>query len=188
LRLHGPEVPALDGTAAPFYRALMGHSERADTEWPVPVWTARRPISLRRGRSAVALLPADRFCVSGRFDVRERVLRLRRISADRFAEIMSARTFAYAEEVESLRHAGLATGGSLDNALVLTGRNAQPLNAGGLRYPDEPLRHKMVDAFGDAALLGAPLHGHLICVRAGHRLVLEFLRQCVERGTLFRSN
>src|SRR6202012_1647234 len=83
-------------------------------------------------------------------------------------ELARARTFALAEEVEELRAAGLARGGSLDNAVVVD--QARVLNAAGLRMPDEFARHKLLDAVGDLALAGAPLVGRFIAHRSGHAL------------------
>jgi UDP-3-O-[3-hydroxymyristoyl] N-acetylglucosamine deacetylase len=84
------------------------------------------------------------------------------------AELARARTFGFVEEIEALREAGLARGGSLANAVVL--RGATVLNAGGLRYADEFVRHKLLDAVGDLALAGHRLRGKVVARRAGHRL------------------
>jgi UDP-3-O-[3-hydroxymyristoyl] N-acetylglucosamine deacetylase len=98
-----------------------------------------------------------------------------RLTPDSFRhEIASARTFAHAEEVEQLQAAGLARGGSLDNAIVVDGANI--LNPGGLRMDDEFARHKLLDAVGDLALAGGKLHGRFVAHRTGHDLNNRLLR------------
>jgi UDP-3-O-[3-hydroxymyristoyl] N-acetylglucosamine deacetylase len=89
-------------------------------------------------------------------------------------ELARARTFALAEEIDQLRAAGLAQGGSLDNAVVVD--QARVLNPTGLRMPDEFARHKLLDAVGDMALAGAPLIGRFIAHRSGHTLNNRLLR------------
>jgi len=98
-----------------------------------------------------------------------------RLTPDSFRhEIASARTFAHAKEVEQLRAAGLARGGSLDNAIVVDG--ADILNPGGLRMDNEFANHKLVDAVGDLALAGGKLHGRYVAHRTGHDLNNRLLR------------
>jgi UDP-3-O-[3-hydroxymyristoyl] N-acetylglucosamine deacetylase len=89
-------------------------------------------------------------------------------------EIMSARTFGFAHEVEALRQAGLARGGSLENAVVIDGDHI--LNPGGLRMEREFVRHKALDAIGDLYVLGAPLLGRYEGVKAGHALNNKLVR------------
>ena len=98
-----------------------------------------------------------------------------RLSPEAFAEELSAsRTFTMAQEVEALQKAGLALGGSLDNAIVVDG--AKVLNPSGLRTPDEFVRHKLLDAVGDLALSGAPLRARFVGHRTGHALNNKLLR------------
>jgi UDP-3-O-[3-hydroxymyristoyl] N-acetylglucosamine deacetylase len=98
-----------------------------------------------------------------------------RLTPDSFRhQIASARTFAQATEVAELRAAGLARGGSLDNAIVVDG--AVILNSGGLRMESEFANHKMLDAIGDLALAGGPLHGRFVAHRTGHELNNRLLR------------
>ena len=98
-----------------------------------------------------------------------------RLTPDSFRhELARARTFALAEEIDQMRAAGLAHGGSLDNAVVVD--KARVLNPAGLRMPDEFARHKLLDAVGDLALAGAPLHGRFIAHCSGHGLNNRLLR------------
>jgi UDP-3-O-[3-hydroxymyristoyl] N-acetylglucosamine deacetylase len=89
-------------------------------------------------------------------------------------ELARARTFTLMQEIDQLRAAGLAQGGSLDNAVVVD--HARVLNPAGLRMPDEFVRHKLLDAVGDLALAGAPLRGRFVAHRSGHRLLQRLLR------------
>ncbi|HET7747553.1 MAG TPA: UDP-3-O-acyl-N-acetylglucosamine deacetylase, partial [Vicinamibacteria bacterium] len=169
--LDGPEVPVMDGSAAPFVILLHEVGLR-------PLKTARqylrllRPVEVVRGAKWARLTPAEQFRVSYTIGFDHPLLREQkaslRVAADTFAEdIAPARTFGFLREVEALRKAGLALGGSLENAVVIgeTGVLNQKL-----RFEDEFVRHKILDAIGDLALLGHPVLAHLEAHRAGHAL------------------
>ena len=94
-------------------------------------------------------------------------------------EIARARTFGFLAEVEYLRSQGFAKGGSLDNAVVIA--DYRVLNPEGLRYPDECVRHKILDLIGDLSLVGAPLLGHVVARRAGHALHAALAREILRR-------
>ena len=98
------------------------------------------------------------------------------INENSFArELARARTFGFLKDVEMMRERGLALGGSLDNAVVLD--NREVLNPEGLRFPDEFVRHKALDALGDLATLGVPLMGHLVLYKAGHDVMNKLVRK-----------
>jgi UDP-3-O-[3-hydroxymyristoyl] N-acetylglucosamine deacetylase len=167
----GPEVPILDGSAAPFVILIHEAGLR-----PLPV--ARQylkilaPVEVVRGGKSVRLSPADQFRVSYAIGFDHPLLRHQatecRVTAESYAEeIAPARTFGFLRDVEMLRRAGLALGGSLDNAIVI-GETGVLNNK--LRFEDEFVRHKVLDAIGDLALLGHPVVGHLEAARAGHAL------------------
>ena len=110
-----------------------------------------------------------------------------RLTPDSFRrELARARTFALAEEIGQLRAAGLAQGGSLDNAVVVD--QARVLNPAGLRMPDEFVRHKLLDAVGDLALAGAPLRGRFIAHRSGHALNNRLLRALFAERAAWRES
>jgi UDP-3-O-[3-hydroxymyristoyl] N-acetylglucosamine deacetylase len=170
IEVDGPEIPILDGSAAPFVILLHEAGLR-----PLPV--ARRylkilqPVEVVHGAKSVRLAPDDHFRVSYTIAFDHPLLRHQavdcRVTSDSFAEQLApARTFGFLRDVELLRRAGLALGGSLDNAIVIGETGV--LNK--LRFADEFVRHKVVDAIGDLALLGHPVVGHLEAVRAGHAL------------------
>ncbi|HTB48297.1 MAG TPA: UDP-3-O-acyl-N-acetylglucosamine deacetylase [Acetobacteraceae bacterium] len=182
VELDGPEVPALDGSAAPFVFLLdcAGVMEQSVPRAQIEI---RRPVRVSDGDAFAELRPS----VSGRpglemalsidfaaAAIGRQALSLRLTPETFRSELARARTFTMAEEVTQLRAAGLAQGGSLDNAVVVD--QARILNPGGLRMRDEFARHKLLDAVGDLALAGAPLCGRFIAHRSGHALNNRLLR------------
>jgi UDP-3-O-[3-hydroxymyristoyl] N-acetylglucosamine deacetylase len=178
--LDGPEVPIMDGSAAPFVFLIecAGIAEQDAARRAIKVLKTVNVVA--QGASA-ALLPAHGFSMSFEIDYESPAIRRQDISmavdSGTFkSELSRARTFVLLEEVARLREAGLARGGSLDNAVVVNGDRV--LNSGGLRYDDEFVRHKLLDAVGDLHLAGAPIIGHFRGVRSGHahtRLLLATL-------------
>jgi len=170
-------VPIMDGSAAPFIYLIQEAGIRKLSE-PRRFLKVTRPVTLADGDKSVALYPADHFKVSYTISFDHPLLRhqSRTISVDEetFVEdIAPARTFGFLKEVEMMRQRGLALGGSLDNAVVLGETGA--LNT--LRFEDEFVRHKILDAIGDLALVGHPLVGHLVVHRGGHALHTAFGRR-----------
>jgi UDP-3-O-[3-hydroxymyristoyl] N-acetylglucosamine deacetylase len=171
VEVDGPEVPILDGSGAPF--VILIHEAGLK-----PLAVNRRymkilkPVEVVRGAKSIRISPADHFRVSYVIGFDHPLLRHQaasfRVAADTFAEdIAPARTFGFLREVETLRRSGLALGGSLDNAVVI-GETGVLNNR--LRFKDEFVRHKILDAIGDLSLLGHPVVGHLEATRAGHAL------------------
>ena len=185
----GDELPALDGSAGPWVAALdrAGIVETAGSpDWirvtaPVRVTDGGRSARLAPG-SGCALDLSIAFAHPGIGDQRLRG------DVDRNfyrAHLAEARTFGFFAEVEAMRAAGLARGGSLDNAVVFDDSGVK--NPGGLRWSDEPVRHKALDLIGDLALLGARFEGEVSTTRPGHRLTHELLRrarasECLRAG------
>jgi UDP-3-O-[3-hydroxymyristoyl] N-acetylglucosamine deacetylase len=170
----GPEIPVMDGSAAPFV-FLIECAGIALQDAPRRVIEVLRPVRVEEDDAFVALLPDASPWLGIDMEIEfasaaiRRQSRAIRLTPGAFkAELARARTFGFAEEIEALREAGLALGGSLANAVVL--RGATVLNAGGLRYADEFVRHKLLDAVGDLALAGHRLRGRMVARRAGHRL------------------
>ena len=187
VELNTPEVPIMDGSAAPFVYLIH---EAGLKRQPAPrrYIKVRRPISLAMGDKRIALYPADDFKVSYTISFDHPLLRQQSrtvtLSPDTFAEeIAPARTFGFLKEVEMMRQRGLALGGSLDNAVVLG--ETGPLNT--LRFEDEFVRHKILDAIGDLSLLGAPLVGHLVVHRGGHGLHTAFAAKILQEADAWES-
>ncbi len=182
VELDGPELPILDGSASP-YVFLIDCAGIAEQEAVQKVIEIRRPVRVAEGNSFVELRPS-RTGMPGlemtlSIDFAAAAIGRQSVSfhltpANFRHQLCRARTFALAEEVERLRAAGLARGGSLDNAVVVD--QARVLNPGGLRMQDEFARHKLLDAVGDLALAGAAIHGRFIAHRSGHALNNRLLR------------
>ena len=168
--LNGPEVPIMDGSAHPFV-FLVECAGIDEQSAPRRVIRVKKAVALSEGDKFASLAPASGFSVSFEIDFDSAI-----ISRQAFAmtladgafkkEVARARTFGFMHEVEQLRAAGLARGGSLDNAVVISGDKV--LNEGGLRYEDEFVRHKVLDAVGDLYLAGAPIVGSFYAVCSGH--------------------
>lgn len=177
VELDGPEVPIMDGSAAPFVFLIgcAGITELDATRRAVKVL---KPVSVGAPGRSAALVPDDGFTLSFAIDFASGAIRRQELTLgvdpESFAaDISRARTFGFLHEVDQMRAAGLARGGSLDNSVVISGDRV--LNEEGLRYADEFVRHKMLDALGDLYLAGAPLLGHFHGVRSGHALNRQLL-------------
>jgi UDP-3-O-[3-hydroxymyristoyl] N-acetylglucosamine deacetylase len=176
--LSGGEVPIMDGSAEPFVFLIecAGIVEQRAARRAIQVI---KPIVAHIGDSVARLTPSNGFSVKLAIDfdnpaIGEQALELG-IDPKAFkSEISRARTFGFLEDVEALRKAGLALGGSLDNAVVVSGDRI--LNDGGLRYQDEFVRHKALDCIGDLYLAGAPLLGQFSGHRVGHSINNLILR------------
>jgi UDP-3-O-[3-hydroxymyristoyl] N-acetylglucosamine deacetylase len=181
VELNSPEVPIMDGSAAPFVYLIQEAGIRT-LETPRCYLKVQRPISLTRGDKRIAIYPSDHFKVTYSIAFDHPLLRHQsrtiRLTSDSFVdEIAPARTFTFLKEVEMLRQQGLALGGSLENAIVLSDTGV--LN-NGLRFDDEFVRHKILDVIGDMALVGRPMIGHLVAHRGGHALHTAFAAQILE--------
>jgi UDP-3-O-[3-hydroxymyristoyl] N-acetylglucosamine deacetylase len=187
IELNSPEVPIMDGSAAPFVYLIQEAGVKRLTA-PRTYLKIIRPIALSRGDKQIALYPSDRFKVTYSISYDHPLLRHQsrtlRITEESFIEeIAPARTFTFLKDVEMLRQNGLALGGSLDNAIVL-GETGVLNNA--LRFEDEFVRHKILDAVGDLALVGYPVVGHLVAHRAGHALHTAFAAKVLEETHAWR--
>lgn len=173
VEIDGPEVPIMDGSAAPFVAAI-------DQVGVVTLSKARRyikvlkPVRVAKGESFGELRPQDSgFSLDIEINFDSLLIGRQTISLDLTAdtfrrELSRARTFGFMKDVSALWSAGKALGASFENTLVLSDNRI--LNTEGLRYPDEFVRHKALDAVGDLALAGAPIIGAYRSVRGGHRL------------------
>ena len=180
VEIDGPEVPIMDGSAAPFV-FLIECAGLREQDAPRRAVKILKPVSVGDGSKSASLLPDHGFSMSFEIDFASRAVSRQDISlvfdSETFkSEIARARTFGFLQDLDRMRAAGLARGGSLDNAVVVSGDIV--LNEGGLRYTDEFVRHKLLDALGDCYLTGHPLIGHFRGQRSGHSLnrqVLEAL-------------
>jgi len=169
----GPEVPILDGSARDFI-FLIDCAGSVEQRVAQPQIEVLRSVRVEQGEAYAELRPSSfgfDMAMSIEFTAAAigRQAYSLRLTPESFRhELAMCRTFTQAQEVNALRAAGLALGGSLDNAVVVDG--AKVLNPTGLRVADEFVRHKLLDAVGDLALAGAPLRARLLSHRTGHAL------------------
>ncbi|MBU1325207.1 MAG: UDP-3-O-acyl-N-acetylglucosamine deacetylase [Alphaproteobacteria bacterium] len=178
VEVDGPELPILDGSALPFVQLLDRAGFRRQPR-AVRYVEILEPVRVEEGDKSAVLLPCDRYEMRFEIDFPSKVIGNQVVDfvvdEETFRrEIMAARTFGFAHEVEALRQAGLARGGSLENAVVIDGD--QILNPGGLRMDREFVKHKALDAIGDLYVLGAPLLGRYEGVKAGHAINNKLVR------------
>jgi UDP-3-O-[3-hydroxymyristoyl] N-acetylglucosamine deacetylase len=186
IHIDGPEVPIMDGSAAPFVAGIMA---KGITALNAPSRTLRvlRAVEVRQGEAWARLEPASMLEIDFRIDFAEPAIgtqsRALNMANGAFVrELCDSRTFCRQADVDAMRAQGLALGGTLDNAVVFDG--AQILSPGGLRHADEPVRHKMLDALGDLALAGAPLMARYTGNRAGHAMTNRLLRALFAEGAV----
>ena len=179
VELDGPEVPVMDGSAEPF-AFLIECAGIREQDAPRRVVEILKPVSVGNGEKSAVLTPGAGSTYSFEIEFASgaigRQVRTFDLSNGAFRrELASARTFGFREEIEAMRAAGLARGGSLTNAVVVDG--SRVLNPEGLRFRDEFVRHKLLDSLGDMRLAGHPLRGHFHGYRSGHSLNIELLRR-----------
>lgn len=180
IRVRGGEIPALDGSAAPFARGLLPLA-RKGSRFKVEPLRIQAPISVRDPRrgSSLVVLPAETFGVSCVIDYPGTWIGTQSFCSENLdpeaylGEIAPCGTFCLESELDLLRSSGLGKGGSLENTLVI-GKDG-PLNPGILAFPDGCVRHKVLDLVGDMALLGRSIAGHLLAFRSGHGLHLALV-------------
>ena len=187
IELSQPEVPIMEGSAAPFVY-LIHEAGVKRLAAPRRYLKVLRPIAVSRGDKRIAVYPSEHFKVTYSIAFDHPLLRHQsrtmRISEEVFVEdIAPARTFGFLKEVEMLRQQGLALGGSLENAIVI-GDTGVLNNA--LRFEDEFVRHKILDVIGDLALVGHPIIGHVVAHRGGHALHTAFAAQVLQEADAWR--
>lgn len=181
VEINGPEVPVMDGSSQVFVETIEAIGLKA-------LHASRRairilkPVVVQDGLKRAALLPGEGFKLAFEIEFDNAVIGRQSIEADFQApsfkdEILRARTFGMLKDVEAMWAAGLGLGGSLDNTIVVDGDHV--VNDDGLRFDDEFVRHKVLDAVGDLALAGAPLIGRYEGTRAGHAMNNRVLRALI---------
>lgn len=178
IEVDGPEIPIMDGSAAPFVFLLecAGKVEQKALRTAIKIL---KTVTVGDDTRSLTISPSDEFSLdfeidfdSSAIDCQERVFAG---TGENFkSDIARARTFGFEQEVDAMRDAGLALGGSLDNAVVIS--DDKVLNEDGLRYDDEFVRHKILDCVGDLYLAGGPVIGAVRASRSGHALNNELLR------------
>lgn len=184
--LSAPELPILDGSAAPFVEACVQagiKEQNAQKKY----WIVTQKVTVRDGDRVASLSPAPELSIHCHIDFKHPVIPSQnfrwQFSHRHFLkDIARARTFGLLKDVEMLRSMGLVLGGGLDNAIVVD--DFSILNQEGLRYSNEFVRHKILDGLGDVALLGRPLIGRLNLHKAGHALHCQLIAHAFKVGAL----
>ncbi len=172
INIRGHEVPIMDGSAWPFVKLLRAAGIVMQNA-PRRFLKIVKPVTVHDRDKSAMLLPSPVPRITYRIEFDHPLISDQRhaldLDADAFeGEVSRARTFGFLKDEEVLRKAGLARGASLDNAVVVD--DTRILNDGGLRFQDEFVRHKILDAVGDLSLIGIPFIGHFVADKSGHRL------------------
>ena len=179
--LTGPEVPILDGSAAPFVELLRQAGLRRQFA-PKTFLKVRQPITVEVGTRSLRIVPSERLKViyTMCFDhplLGEQTVAME-LNRERYArDVAPSRTYGFLRDLDMLARLGLAKGGSLENALII---GEEGVLNGPLRFPDELVRHKILDLLGDLYLLGKPLVGTIIAHGAGHKLHVQLVHRIQE--------
>jgi UDP-3-O-[3-hydroxymyristoyl] N-acetylglucosamine deacetylase len=182
VEVEGPEVPIMDGSAAPFIFLLKSVGIRLQNK-PKKFIVIKKNVRIDDGDRSIHIRPSKELKVSFTIDFEHPMLKnqkyeLRFSGKDFLQEISRARTFGFLKDIQILRENGLAKGGSLDNAIVID--DFRILNEDGLRYNDEFVRHKILDFIGDLAVLGSPVIGHFVVKKSGHTLNQMMLKELIK--------
>ncbi len=182
VELDAYELPIMDGSAGPFisYIKTAGIEEQLGPKY---FFIVKEPIELKEDGKFVGIYPASKFKITCTIYYDHPLIKEQSYSIDVSdqvfeKEICRARTFGFLQEIEYLKKYGFARGGSLDNVIVLDEKGI--LNKNGLRFPDEFVRHKILDCIGDFSLLGMPVLGHVIVNKSGHSFNHAFLKKFFE--------
>lgn len=182
VRIDAAEVPILDGSAAPFVDKLLaaGIAKVGGARHQLVV---KEAFEVRQGDKFMRVEPSSTLEFDCSIDFASAAIGRQHLaftfSRSNFLDLCDSRTFCHSREVDALRAAGLALGGSLENAIVVT--DTDVMNSEGLRSKDEFVRHKLLDCIGDLALLGAPLVGKVTLSKGGHALHARFMKEMMAR-------
>lgn len=181
VEVSGPEVPILDGSAAPIV-ALILDAGISRLDKPRRILRVTKPVSVEFDEKTVDIVPSCGFSINFELNydhpaVGKQIFNYVFDEKSFISEIAFARTFGFKREVDALWSMGLAKGGSLETAIVIDDR---VLNPGGLKAPDEFVRHKILDMLGDLSLIGCRLMGRITAVKSGHKLNNVFARTLLE--------
>lgn len=188
IEIDGPEVPLLDGSAAPFVEAFLARGV-VGLNAPVRAIEILRRVSVETGDARASLSPDTQMTIDFEIEFPDLAIGRQSKSLDIangafVRELCDSRTFCRKADIDAMRRKGLIVGGDMASAVVVDGDAV--LTPGGLRHPDEPVRHKMLDAVGDLALAGAPIVGRYFGYRAGHTVTNRLLRALFADPTAYR--
>jgi UDP-3-O-[3-hydroxymyristoyl] N-acetylglucosamine deacetylase/3-hydroxyacyl-[acyl-carrier-protein] dehydratase len=183
IEIDAPEPPEPDGSGAPFADVLR-KAGRVEQDAPRKYIEIRKPLTVSEGGVELVALPYDGLRITYTLDYHHPLIGTQHASFDVTGEVFEkeiapARTFSLLREVEVLKERGLIKGGSLENSIVVG--DDRLMNDGPLRFPDEFVRHKILDLLGDISLLGRPVKGHIISVKSGHATNIRMVKMIDEK-------
>ncbi len=189
IELDGPEIPIIDGSAEHYLKALLSVG-LFEQDQPRKYCVIKEPIYISEGEKQAYVVPYHGLRLTVTIDFEHAKIGKQKIDIDineqSFAkDIAGARTFGFLKDVDELYKKGLALGGSLENAIVLDEHSI--VNPEGLRFPDEFVRHKALDALGDLVTLGMPLMGHVVLYKAGHDIMSKLVRKILNSPNQYSS-
>lgn len=178
VRLNGPEVPVMDGSALPFVKRFKEVGLK--TQHVKRTWLkVKKAFEVRNGDQFIRVEPSHQRVIKCSIQFKNPVIGFQTVdfkfTNDNFHDVCEARTFCHVNDVKMMQSQGLALGGSLENAVVVTDTGV--MNEEGLRYGDEFVRHKLLDLIGDIALLGSPLLADITAHKPGHTLHAQFMTE-----------
>lgn len=187
VEVDGPEIPIMDGSSDWFVRKIISVGTKQLIE-PLRVIHVKREISVETDNSYASITPFRELSISFEIDFEDEAIGYQKKSLNMangsfVKELCNSRTFCRNSDVEVMKKNGLALGGSLDNAIVVSGEKV--LNPEGFRYKDECVRHKMLDVLGDLALAGVPIIGAFKGSKSGHSLTNKLLRKLFSDSSAF---
>jgi UDP-3-O-[3-hydroxymyristoyl] N-acetylglucosamine deacetylase len=184
--VNAPEIPIMDGSSVAFVRGMM-KAGLQELDVPAKAFRLLRPFVLTEGDKQIRLEPAERQRIKCSIEFRAKAIGNQSIeykeNLDSFLSIAEARTFCHLSDVQAMHEQGLALGGGLDNAIVVTEQGV--LNENGLRSKDEFVRHKLLDLVGDFALLGAPLIADIFAHKSGHALNTRCIQMLLAQKEIY---
>ena len=188
VELDNLELPILDGSALPFIELIQKVGIRKQRR-PRKYLKILREVEMREGNKFISVYPADSFSVSYSINfphplIGKETLQVELVNGSYLRHIAAARTFGSREEEKAMRNMGLIRGASRDNCIVLT---RDGIENGPLRFPDEFVRHKVLDLVGDLALLGKPILGRIVADRAGHAMHTALVSRILRDKTLWEE-
>ncbi|MCF8112843.1 MAG: UDP-3-O-acyl-N-acetylglucosamine deacetylase [Desulfotignum sp.] len=183
------EMPIMDGSAKDFTRAFTAAGILTQ-DLPKHFIIVKKPVRVQDQDKFVEVLPAPCFKITCSIDFDHCLIGKQTLTFDRAKnnfekEISHARTFGFIQDLEILKKFSLGRGGSLDNAIVID--KDRILNSEGLRYPDEFVRHKLLDSLGDFSLLGMPIQGHIVTHKSGHTLNHRFIQKMLDNKNAWET-
>ncbi|MDG2097935.1 MAG: UDP-3-O-acyl-N-acetylglucosamine deacetylase, partial [Paracoccaceae bacterium] len=187
VEVDGPEIPIMDGSSDWFVRKIISAGTKQLIE-PLRVIHVKKEISVKTDNSFASITPFSELSISFEIDFEDEAIGYQKKSLNMangsfVKELCNSRTFCRNSDVEAMKKNGLALGGSLDNAIVVSGEKV--LNPEGFRYTDECVRHKMLDVLGDLALAGVPIIGAFKGSKSGHSLTNKLLRKLFSDSSAF---